>query len=318
MSTRSLAFFLHHLLAGELAPIGPVSDRTTLNRLIEQPAPQIQALLGAQMDALLARWPGSGYLRPQAIPSATLWVAVALNNLAWAADRPDPRLLTVTLRLAQALPPAVDLAAALAYHSVLQHLPRSTTPADWRPVARQLVACSPLTALWLPELNTPFAWDLARDLLHHPPVQVALRNHWLTLLPAAVAAPRILPMACAEANRELGRVLTALLDRDNGWHPFVLAFYEADCAMQRRGCPERPEWPLITQLGAARISTDPLQRRRAEHLLSRYRPLLSLMHNPAGLSPYVHLDVRFLTLIADLLPAKRLEMRRVSREEGKG
>ena len=64
----------------------------------------------------------------------------------------------------------------------------------------------------------------------------------------------------------------------------------------------------IAQLGAARTSTDLLQRRRAERVLARYYPLLSLMRNPASLRPYLSLDGRFMTMIADLLPAKRLTL----------
>ena len=254
MSTRSLATFLHRLLVGECAPIGPVRDSATLARLVEQPAEQLQALLGAQIDTLLAGWPGSGHLRPHAIPSAALWVAAALNNLAWAVGRPDPRLLTVTLRLVQALPPANDPAAALAYHSVLQHLASIDTPQDWKPVVQQLLTRSPLTAIWLPRLDEHLAWDVALALVGHAPVQAALRDRWLALLPDVVAVRYMLSSECAELNVEIGLLLAALLKRGDGWQPFVLAFYEADCAMQRRGSLDRPVWPTLALLGAMRSS----------------------------------------------------------------
>ncbi|MEI8167889.1 MAG: hypothetical protein WCG26_16015, partial [Chloroflexales bacterium] len=181
------------------------------------------------------------------------------------------------LRLAQALPAATDTATALAYHSLLHHLTRRELAADWLPVARLLVARSPLTAAWLPrreELLSP----LLLDLLRQYPVQVALRDRWLDLLPDLAAVRHTVGLACATANAELGSLLGALLAHPAEWQPFVLAFYEADCALQRRGSPERPTWPVITALGvAARTSTDPRERRHAARVLARYVPLVALL-----------------------------------------
>lgn len=309
MSAHALAIFLQRLRDGGLDPVGPVSDSITLARLVAQPAPQLQTLLGDQMDALLAGWPGGAALRPRSIPSSALWVAAALNNLVWAVNRSDPRLLTVTLRLAQAIPAATDTDTALAYHSLSSHLARLTPAADWLPVAHHLISHNPLTAAWIPRLDAQFFnGALLCDLLRQPPLQAALRDRWLSVFPDAALLRRGVSSACANANAELGRLINKLLEYDTTWQPLVLAFYEADCALQRRGNAERPEWPLIAQLGAARTSTDLLQRRRAERVLARYYPLLSLMRNPASLRPYLSLDGRFMTMIADLLPAKRLTL----------
>ncbi|MEI7772143.1 MAG: hypothetical protein WCI67_19265 [Chloroflexales bacterium] len=312
MSAHSLAIFLQRLREGALDPVGPVCDSATLARLVAQPAPQLQALLGAQVDALLTGWPRGAALRPRSIPSVALWTAAALNNLAWAADRPDPRLLVMTLRLAQAIPAATDPETALAYHSLSQHLSELSLAADdWLHVSHLLIAQSPLTAAWLPRLDDQLNWALLHDLLRQPTIQAALRDRWLSLLPNQAMLRHSIPATCAKANVELGRLLGALLECGGEWRPLVLAVYEADCALQRRGSPERPEWPLIAQLSAARSSADPLQRRRAEQVLSRYRPLLGLMEEPATVRPYLSLDGRFLTMIADALPAARLRLRRV-------
>lgn len=317
MSTRSLAIFLHKLLAGELAPAGPVSDSATLNQLVERPAPQLQRLLGAQIDHMLVGWPGDGIPRPQGVPSTALWAAAALNNIAWAQTRPDPRLLTVTLRLAQALPAATDADTALAYHSLLGSLAQVNLAEDWLPVARLLIARSPITAAWLPRLDEAFNWDLLLELLHCPSLQLALRDRWLSLLPTGDDVRRTVSAGCATANAELGRLLGTLLEHGNGWQPFVLAFYETDCLIQRQGSREDPSWPLIAGLSAARGSSDPRQRRHAERVLARYRPLVALIGKETLLRPYLYLDGRFLTLIADLLPESRLKLERVKSEIGK-
>ena len=311
MSTRSLAIFLHRLLAGALEPVGPVSDSATLTRLVEQPAPVLQTLLGAHVDALIGGWPDGALLRPRTLPATALWAATALNNLVWALQRPDPRLLTVTLRLAQALPAATDPATALAYHSLLRHLDRLELASDWLPVARLLVARSPLTAAWLPRREEQLS-PVLLDLLRQPPVQVALRDRWLGLLPDLAAVRRTVSLECATANAELGSLLGALLEHNAEWQPLALAFYEADCLLQRQGSREQPTWPGVTALGtAARYGADARQRRHAERVLARYRPLVALLADEALVRPYLHLDGRFLMLVADMMPHVRLKLRRM-------
>jgi len=308
MSQCSLAIFLHQLLAGELAPVGPVNDAATLNRLVEVPAPALRILLGAHLDALLARWPSSHALRPQSLPSALLWIAAALNNAAWAVQRPDPRLLTITLRLSEAIPAAADPDEALAYHSLIRHLPRLTLAEDWLPVAQRLFDRSPLTAAWLPRRNGALSPALI-DLLGYYPVQVELRDRWLALLPDEQSARRTIPAAMAAANAELGQLLRDLLALDAGWRPFTLAFYEADCAFQRRGSDERPAWPLIDALGAAaRQERDLARRRYAQKTLYRYAPLVDLITDEASARPYLHLDGRFQDLVVEAVPHRQLKL----------
>lgn len=307
MSARPLVIFLHSLLAGRLDPVGPVGDNATLDRLVARPAPELQALLTAHIDALLAGWPGGVALRPPVVPAAVLWVGAALNNLAWAADsqhsaasRPDPSLLDVTLRLVRALPTASGLAAALAYHSLLRHLERLDAAPEWRPVAEELVARSPLTAAWLPWPAPPPRPDPLPALLAYRPVQAAMRDRWLGQAPAADEVRRGLSVGCAAANAAVGEQLARLLAAGPQWQPFVLAFYEADCALQRHGDGTRPAWPLIEQLLTARVSPDPRQRRNAERTLGRYRPLAGLLSNPNALRPYLHLDGRYLEQVGAL------------------
>lgn len=311
MTARSLALFLHRLLAGDLAPEGPVADAATLAGLAERPPQPLRELLGAHVDALLSGWPDGLSLRPEALPATALWAAAALNNLAWAAARPDSRLLSVTLRMAQALPVAADGPAALGYHSLLRHLDRVEPAPGWAPVTLQLAVASPLTAAWLPHLDRQLGWELLLELLARPPARAALRDRWLGLAPSADEVRRTLSAERARANAEVGALLAGLLERGEAWRPFVLAFYEADCAMLRRGGEERPSWPLLEQLRAARASADPRQRRHAERALARYRPLADLLTEPALLRPYLRLDGRFLAEIAALLPPARLRLTRV-------
>lgn len=299
--------FLQQLLADRVAPTGPVQDRETLQQLILAPPAALQALVGAHVDALLATWPGAAGLRPQAIPSSTLWLAAALNNLAWASEypTPDPRLLNLTLRLARALPSARDEATALAYHSLLRYLPHLLPHADWLPVVRLLLATSPLSEAWLPRRSR--VRPLLRDLLRHTPVQAALRDRWLSLWPDLATAQATVPLTMATANAELGGLLGDLLDQGETWQPFVLSFYEADCYLQRQGSRAQPTWPVLTTLGhVAQQASDIRQRRHAARTLSRYRPLATLLQDERRVRPYLHLDGRFLALVADLVPVGRL------------
>jgi hypothetical protein len=311
MSERSLAIFLHQLLAGELAPVGPVNDGATLKRLVEAPPSALQTLLGAHLDALLAGWPSGSTLRPPSLPTAMFWIAAALNNAAWAIQRPDPRLLTITLRLSEAIPVAADPGEALAYHSLIRHLARFPLAEDWRPVAQRLFDRSPLTTGWLPRCNGALSPVLI-ELLASYPVQADLRDRWLTLLPDEQSVRRTIPAATAAANAELGQLLRDLLALDTDWRPFLLAFYEADCEFQRRGSDERPTWPLLDALGAAaRQERDVVRRRYAQKTLYRYAPLVDLMADEACVRPYRYLDGRFLTQVADAVPHRQLKLWRM-------
>jgi hypothetical protein len=94
----------------------------------------------------------------------------------------------------------------------------------------------------------------------------------------------------------------------------VLACYEADCFMQRRGNDEHPTWPLLEYLRVLRASDDVLQRRNAGRMLARYRTLVALLEAGAPLSRYLYLDGRFLQQVAHLLPsgAAHLNLRPVN------
>lgn len=300
MSTRPLAIFLHRLLAGALDPAGPLSSGAALTRLIEQPAAALQTLLVAHIDSLLATWSGGDALRPQVVPGAALWVAAIMNNLAWASSHPDPGLPTISLRLSQALPPARDLATEIAYHSLLRHIEQLSPAPEWQPVVRNLLVCSPLTAAWLPRLDAPLDQDRLAGLLAHPPLLKALRDRWLSLAPAPSEVRRGISAESASANAAVGELLGRLLASGEQWRPFALSFYEADCALQQRSGSTGPIWPLIEQLRAARVGADPRQRRYAERILARYRPLAKLLADTDALRPYLHLDVRFLVQIGAL------------------
>jgi hypothetical protein len=321
MSERSLALFLRGLLEpdGPAAAVGAVASPATFARLGEQPAPALQTLLAAHVHALLATWPGGAALHPASLPAATLWVGAALNNLAWAATRPTPRLLTITLRLVETLPAATTREAALAYHSLLRHLERlELLPADWDAVVSGLLRRSPLTAVWLPRGDVPEAGAWFWELLREPVVWAALRNRWLSLLPLPEqwAQPGITTVQ-AKASAELGRLLESVGEGGGAvGQPALLGFYEAECWLQRRGTEERPTWPLLRWLHTARGSHDPLVRHNGERVLARYRPLARLLAHEAVVRPYPQLDGRFLEEIGALLvSAKRLRMRKVTDHE---
>jgi hypothetical protein len=234
-----------------------------------------------------------------------LWVAAALNNLAWAQTHPDAHLATLTLRLTGALPPAATLADDLAYHSLLRHLPRRTPGEEWQPAVSRLLERSPLTAAWLPQVGPDINRDLLLKELAGCAIQRMLRDRWLDLLPhpETLAHGRI-DSGIARANVEIGRMLDVLLEYGGqDWLPFVLSFYEADCNLQQRGRNARLAWPLLDHIRTARVSNDPLVRRNAERLLARYRPLARLMADETVTRPYLYLDGRFLEQIALLLPA---------------
>jgi hypothetical protein len=313
MSERVLATFLHNLLVGRYETSGPVRDAAALQRLLEQPAPLFHELLTAHVDALLAGLPGGAALRPATLPTTTLWLAAVLNNLVWARRVADPQLLNISLRLARALPPAHDLPAALAGHSLLQHLAQITPPDDWRPVLSELLARYPLTAAWLPRCGEQLDWTALQALLEPPPLQALLRDRWLSLAPGS-ADTAMHAWDLALANAEIGSLLEGLLNADAGWLAFVLEFYEADCELQRRERAGQPEWPLLAQLRSARHDRDPLRQRRARRSLDRYRPLADLLRRDSRLlRPYTRLDPRFLVQLAELLPEPRLRWEHMSR-----
>jgi hypothetical protein len=314
MSERALATFLHNLLTGPPRAVGPIRDPALLQRMVARPAPPLQTLLAAHMNALLADLAGGHQngLYPTAVPASTLWIAAALNNVALATGRPDDRLHTITLRLTAALPPAETHAAALAYHSLLRHLPRFTPSKDWDAVVHQMVQKSPLTALWLPWAEGDIDWQAALTLLAQPPLQRMVRDRLIGLLPPPDVLMRgRIATDVARSNQMTGHLLAALLAHGGtDWLPLMLTIYEADCERQRRGTADNPEWPLLTLLHQAQQSGDPLQRRNAKWLLTRYAPLKEWLHDDPLFTPYFRLDVHFLTGLAPLLP--QLKFRRVS------
>lgn len=297
---RTLALFLQRSLSGSLHAVGPLDEEALLMRLVHTPPVALQPLLEAHVDALIGGYRDGATIRPTSLPATTLWVAALLNNLAWATQHPNDRLLTVSLRLVRALPPAPDMNAALAYHSILCRLDDLAPPATWQPVVRLLLIRSPLTAAWLPSLDAAFDWALFEQMLEQLPLRFALFDRWLALLPDP-ADPQALTTQRARANHELGRLLGALLQRDPQWQPLVATFYEADCHRQRRGDEAHPTWPLLDALRASRQSNDPRQRQHAKYASERYRPLVALRTNPALLRTYSRLDSRFLEQIGEVV-----------------
>lgn len=312
MSERVLAHFLHGLLAhehrqnGALVPSGAVTDPQVLRRLVEQPASVFHTLLSAHLDALLAPWPGGASLRLSEIDAAPLWVGAALNNLAWAATQPSPspRLVTMTQRLVQQVPPATTRAAMLAYHSMLRHIVRlPLPPTDWDAVIAELVRRSPLTAVWLPRVDGREPWPQLLALLNEPPVQAGMRDRWLGLLPTPdELVQHGITTAQARTSAEVGRVLEYVREHggEAGQH-VVLTFYEAECLLHRHGSEEQPVWPLLRWIHTTRGSSDPLVRRTARRVLARYRPLWPLLMQDAVLRRYRYLDGRFGAALGELL-----------------
>lgn len=297
MSIYSYASFLQQLLAGRFVPTGPCD--ADMDQVVKQPLVVLQDLLVAHLDALLAGWPGGSTLRPAVVPATTFWVGAVLQNMAWAGQQAAARPLAVSMRLVQALPPAADLAAMLAYHSLLRYREQIVVAPDWQVLWREVLLRSPLSAAWFLHPDVPLRHEVLVALLTQPPLRAALRDRWLALAPDAREVRHGLTLERAGANAALGIVLGQLLAAGDAWRPFVLSFYEAECTLLRRGDDHRPEWPLLTHLRAARNAVDPRQRRLAERTLIRYRPLRLLMHDEAALRPYLYLDVRFLEQIAD-------------------
>jgi hypothetical protein len=313
MSEYALATFLHTLLTDTPRPVGPIREPGLIQRLVTQPAPPLQQLLSTHIDALLADLPGGAAIRPDTVPATALWVGAALNNLYLSSTRPDARLLTITLRLVDALPAATTCDAALAYHSLLRHLAGWSPAQEWQPVAHRLLDRSPLTALWLPYVSEHVSWTVACDLLQSNALRVLVRDRLLSLLPPpeALAAGRI-DSTVARANQRAGQVLEALLEHGgDAWLPFVLECYEADCERQRRGTEAHATWPLLTLLHQTQRQSDSLQRRNARLLLDRYRPLAALIDDETVFRAYNRLDGPFLTELG-LLLAAHIRFRRVT------
>ncbi|NJP04979.1 MAG: hypothetical protein HC837_04800 [Chloroflexaceae bacterium] len=309
MSERALAFFLHSLLHGTPHAAEPLLDRATLEGLLTRPAPLLQPLLTSHIEQLLAPLPQSDRVYPSALSAATLWVGAALNNLVWAQTMPDAQLLGMTLRLSEALPPATTPADALAYQSLLRYAHAMSVDADWLPVVQTLLKRSPLTAAWWPRLHQPdtFNWALLVALVQQKPLGALLRDRFLVLQPTeAQLSDDQIDLDMARINAEIGRLLVGL--QHHGGElvaPFLLAFYEADCALLQRLDGDQPVWPVIQQLAAARRSDDALVRRNASRVLARYRALVALMADATRVQPYTRLDGRFLQQIAVLVPATR-------------
>ncbi len=322
MSERMLALFLRNLLDGRVEPAGAVQYGSALARLLESPAPVLQLLLGTHVDVLLSEWPDGYTLRPGCVPAITLWLGAVLNNIAWANTHSNSHLLPQTQRLVQAIPAASSEADALAYHSLLRFLDNMAPSKPWIPIVHLLLARSPLTSVWLPrsgeQLNWKEAnWSLLLALLSHRPVRAALRDRLLLLLPAPRALGQgEIDVSTANVNQQIGQLLAGLLSHDIGLRPFVLEFYEADCERQRCGSNEQPVWPLLEYVSSARISSNPLARRNADRLLSRYRPLAAMLHDMVLLQTYERLDGRFLARIGTLLP-QEVNSPRFQRVEGR-
>lgn len=310
MSVPTITLFLHALLHGSTHPTDAIRDAEWLRQLLCHPPATLVPLVQAHLEVWLAELPKGAELRPATVPASVLWVAAVLNNLAVRHTHTNPRLLTITLRLSEALPPAATLEAALAYHSLLRHL-STLWPHDigeweqgdaaWETVVRRLVVRSPLTALCWPFGTEHLDWQVVMMLLKYRPLSVLVWERLLELLPADMTEPQLQDRRMARANARAGDLLAALLAHGDRWgQHFVLTLYEADCERQRRDCTIGPTWPLLTLLRRAIRSDDTLIRSNARLLLKRYSPLVKL---PDALPrPYARLHTQFLYQLESLVP----------------
>lgn len=313
MLAPTMTMLLHTLLHGSARPTDPIRDAELLQRLVCHPPDTLVPLVQAHLGAWLAELPDGAELRPTAVPATVLWVAAVLNNLALRNTHTDPRLRTITLRFSAALPPAVTLEEALAYHSLLRHLPtlwpqglagqEQEQHDEWEAVVRRLVLRSPLTALCWPFATERLDWQVVRMQQAHRQLRLLLWERLLELLPVDMTRQQLLDRCIARANARAGDLLAALLDHDDEtkWgQRFVLMLYEADCQRQRRDRATGPTWPLLTLLGRAIHSDDALTSSNARLLLKRYRPLVGL---PIQVTrPYTWLHAHFLTQLEQLVP----------------
>ncbi len=301
---RSYATFLQGLLIDQVVVVAPLTDPARLEYLLTQPAPAFHDLLTVHVDALLATWPDGATLRPQSIPTTPLWLGAILYQMSSLHDHSDAHLLTFTQRMIAALPVAEDLATQIGFHSLIwawMRARRGILADHLQPLLRDLLARSPLSAVWFLHLDVLSSPQMLSSLLAHAPVRAALRDHWLDLGLRPAEVRRGLQPERVAASAAVGTVLGQVLALDAAWQPWVLEFYEMECMFLRQGDEERPQWPLLEQLRLARMHGDARQRRLVERALERYRPLRTIMKSEAAsLRPYIYLDVRFLEQIARL------------------
>lgn len=311
MSQRALAQFLHTLLRGEVIASAPINHAPTLAQLVTHPPHPFERLLQEHVGQFLNELPGHTRPTIQTIPSLSLWVAAALNNLCWAQQHPDPRLLTITLRLVQALPSANQHDTAIAYHSILRFLHHLSPDPAWQPVVRALQQSNPLTAALWPHCDTHFQWPLFLDMMRIHAYQCLFRDRFLSLSCALRDDEQLsLDSHVAQAHAHHGRLMSGILEHGGqDYYGLLLALYEADCALLRHGDMHHPTWPMLPHLGASRGSNDPLVRRNANRILRRYHALISLSATPALLHPYHALDARFIEQLATVMPSPRLPLR---------
>ncbi|WP_129628735.1 hypothetical protein [Candidatus Oscillochloris fontis] len=301
---HSYATFLQRLLLDQVVVAAPLTDLARLEHMLTQPAFAFPYLFTAHVDALLETWPDGATLRPESIPPTPLWLGAVLYQIAWLHDHPDEDLITFTERMIAALPVAEDLPTQIGYHCLIwawMRAQRGIIADHLQPLLRDLLARSPLSAVWFLHLEVLPSPQMLSSLLVYTPVRAALRDHWLNLGLRPAEVRRGLRPERVAASAAVGTLLGQLLALDVVWQPWVLDFYEVECMLSRQGNDERPQWPLLEQLRLARVHGDARQRRLVERAMKRYRPLHTIMKSEAAsLRPYIYLDVRFLEQIARL------------------
>ena len=299
---ESLFHFLQGLLAQRYQVQQPLLFApATLQAIYQDPHPSLVAAISHQLDHLLiglhpdvARW-GKITVAPHLLGAAIVAYNCFLPRL------PDD-VVAFSQALVATIPPATTVAAALAYHALLNR--PAAALADWPAESRRvhllqsLLNRSPLTAMYHLQVHTPppltrlaadfFPWWGRRVMDPDP-----WRNldHWLAHVTPLLKDPCLarylqqrwlaLP-AKATTGRNLGLLLAAL--QQQGDHlDFLLTFYNryAYMASRQRVGRQYPYWPEIA--GIERLlradsatygqAVIPLNKRGSEQFL-KFWPLV--------------------------------------------
>jgi hypothetical protein len=262
-------------------------------------------------------------------PVEALSLALAVHNaLALGAADSDQPAIAFTVALLEALPPARDLAAALAYHAVLRGLSATNTPAGLWPA---LLERSPLTALTALDTHLPVALEaLAVELLpgwrprERLSYEVACKPEaWITTVTGLLAEPRLARwlrlrwLALPETRptcRNLGLLLEAL--RRHGGQQDVILPYYADYAYFRAAPlangwkPAARHWPLLDEItrllcaaGVDELTAEAALQlnRRGNEAFLLFRALLEIVTEAWPLPDYPHIKGDFVMVLRGLV-----------------
>lgn len=301
-----------------------------LRALYARPARLLCEALRHSVDAfLVVIHPDPATWGAVAAPVETLGLALAAHNaLTLSAADDDHPAVAFTVALLETLPPARDLATALAYHAVMRGVHAASAPAALWPA---LLERSPLTALVTLDAHLPAALEaLAAELLpgwqlrEHPPYAVASPpDAWLAAVSDLLAEPRLARwlrlrwLALPEtrpACRNLGLLLEALRRR-GGLEDVILPYY-ADFAYFRAaplangwGPPAR-HWPLLDEtarlLRAAGVDETSAEaalqlNRRGNEQFLLFRALLEIVAEAWPLPDYPHIALDFVLALRALV-----------------